>query len=424
MQAINRPSRTAATDDESNDHIGTDTPGSGIATPQPDPQDKRLPGILSYFGQVREDPSTNVSSSSSCTFDYVSTPPAAAGIKHSMPKHQGNGDDTDASADLQVEEATPSSLPASLVRAASQPSLAPAVLSKQSAYMQPAHAPNYAYPTPPPSQPCSSASSAIHASGLSASKAVNALQTEAAPASTTAEEPMAFPSTQEPASSSSQPLPPLSDTPPPVPPSSSCNDSPQLSSTDAAANVPPGASANNWFSLGTLKELTRGVIFKSGPSTPTRALSTATSQADSSKETTSRSSNDGAEQSGTQTPRSGSGAQVPAARGKLTIKIGEARGLRRCKDPYVVAVFQRSELISGGPRPSDDDEALSGTPSAIGSIPIQRQASDSGRPPMAIPMRSRQSSNTSVSDYNSFRNRPNQGRAFYTSPQWDAEAVL
>ncbi|CEJ90548.1 Putative AGC/AKT protein kinase, variant [[Torrubiella] hemipterigena] len=159
---------------------------------------------------------------------------------------------------------------------------------------------------------------------------------------------------------------------------------------------------------------------QSGPPTPTRALSAAQSSQSEGKEPQAAASNDGAEKSGTQTPRSG-GAQAPAAKGKLTIKIAEARGLRKCRDPYVVAVFQRSELISGGPRPSEDDENLSATPTATGSIAIQRQASDSGRP-MAIPMRSRQSSNTSISDYNTFRNR--SVNKLFTNPKWDAEAVF
>lgn len=60
--------------------------------------------------------------------------------------------------------------------------------------------------------------------------------------------------------------------------------------------------------------------------------------------------------------------------------------------------------------------------SGLGGIPIQRQGSDSGRPPMAIPMRSRQSSNTSVTDYNTFRNR--NARKSFTNPKWDAEAIL
>lgn len=158
---------------------------------------------------------------------------------------------------------------------------------------------------------------------------------------------------------------------------------------------------------------------QSGPPTPTRALSAAHP---SGSETTGRSSNDGGDTSGTHTPGSSSGgAQAPAAKGKLTIKVTEARGIRKCRDPYVVVVFQRSELISGAPQPSDDPDNLSiATPGiAMGGIPIQRQGSDSGRP-MAIPMRSRQSSNTSVSDYNTFRSR--SGRLSFTNPKWDAEA--
>ncbi|UZP32753.1 hypothetical protein NXS19_000569 [Fusarium pseudograminearum] len=43
-------SRSVA-DEDNVDHIGVDTPRSGVATPQPDLQDKRLPSIMSYFGQ-------------------------------------------------------------------------------------------------------------------------------------------------------------------------------------------------------------------------------------------------------------------------------------------------------------------------------------------------------------------------------------
>jgi len=161
---------------------------------------------------------------------------------------------------------------------------------------------------------------------------------------------------------------------------------------------------------------------QSGPPTPTRALSAAHSSQSDGRDTPSRISNDGTETpSGTQTPRT-TGAQPPAQKGKLTIKIVEARGLRKCRDPYVVAVFQRSELISGGPRAIEEEETLSATPSGLGGIPIQRQGSDSGRPPMAIPMRSRQSSNTSIHDYNTFRNRTI--RVPSSNPKWDAEAVF
>ncbi|WQF77799.1 Putative serine/threonine-protein kinase, active [Colletotrichum destructivum] len=159
---------------------------------------------------------------------------------------------------------------------------------------------------------------------------------------------------------------------------------------------------------------------QSGPPTPTRALSAAQPSQSEERSSSKRSSNETVPPSGTQTPRSGTtGAQVPAARGKLTIKIVEAKGLRRAKDPYVVAVFQRSELISGGPRSVEEEEDVNLPPPSFGGIPIQRQGSDSGRTAMSIPMRSRQSSNTSISDYNTFRNR---SRRSFTSPKWDAEA--
>lgn len=55
MGGINERSRAATTtDDDGADQIGFETPRSGVATPQPDLHDKRLPGIMSYFtGQVR-----------------------------------------------------------------------------------------------------------------------------------------------------------------------------------------------------------------------------------------------------------------------------------------------------------------------------------------------------------------------------------
>lgn len=160
---------------------------------------------------------------------------------------------------------------------------------------------------------------------------------------------------------------------------------------------------------------------QSGPPTPTRALSAARPSGSDGKINSARTSNDGAEVSGTQTPRSTGGAQAPAPKGKMTIKITEARGLRKSRDPYVVVVFQRSELISSGPRNVEGGHSLSVATPGKGGIAIQRQGSDSGRP-MAIPMRSRQSSNTSVTDYNTFRNR--SPRESFTSPKWDAEAAF
>lgn len=157
---------------------------------------------------------------------------------------------------------------------------------------------------------------------------------------------------------------------------------------------------------------------QSGQNTPTRSLSTAQPPQVEKQSLSRRQSS--AEGSGTQTPTPA--GTVPAAKGKLTIKITEAKGLRKSRSPYVVVVFQRSELISGGPRFVEDEDEASVTNAAMGGVPIQRQASDSGRPPMAIPMRSRQSSNTSIGEYNTFRNRT-QRRSF-TNPTWDAEAAF
>ncbi|KAK2072818.1 hypothetical protein P8C59_007151 [Phyllachora maydis] len=160
---------------------------------------------------------------------------------------------------------------------------------------------------------------------------------------------------------------------------------------------------------------------QSGASTPIRALSSTPPSNIDGQDGARRGSAEGSEVAVTETSSS-SGAGGPAAKGKLTIKILEGRGLRKCRDPYVVVVFQRSELISGGPRPDDDSDEAAISAVAMGGIPIQRQGSDSGRPPVSIPMRSRQSSNTSVTDPTNFRNR--HTRRSFTNPKWDAEAVF
>lgn len=174
-------------------------------------------------------------------------------------------------------------------------------------------------------------------------------------------------------------------------------------------------------SISRLRKLTDFSAKKSGASTPTRALSSAHTSQSEGRHDTRQGNGDRIDRTVTRTPTP-AGARAPAAKGKLTIKISEAKGLRRCRDPYVVVVFQRSELISAGPRPAEEEDDAAVTAVAMGGLPIQRQASDSGRPAMAIPMRSRQSSNSSVNDSNTLRNR-NPRRSF-TSPKWDAEAIL
>jgi hypothetical protein len=122
---------------------------------------------------------------------------------------------------------------------------------------------------------------------------------------------------------------------------------------------------------------------------------------------------------GVDTPSS-NGALVGFARGKLTVKIVEARGLRRSKEPYVVAIFQRNELVSSGPRDEDTTHENASPVSAAG-ISMSRQGSEFGRS-MAIPMKSRQSSSTSLSDHRQLQQR--RGRKSFTSPKWFTEAIL
>ena len=106
------------------------------------------------------------------------------------------------------------------------------------------------------------------------------------------------------------------------------------------------------------------------------------------------------------------GPPVASQKGKLYVKISEARGLRPGFDPYVVCVFEWNEVISKSAQ--DEEEA---------SLERQHQeqertARESGRP-MAIPMKSRQSSNNS-----SMEAPDHRGRAPVTAPHWNHESVL
>src|SRR5271154_1311886 len=72
-----------AGEDDSNDHIDSDTPRSGVATPHPDPSDKRLPGIMhSYFGQVGS------GSSKSPNSDPLETPALGSEAENPLPFHR------------------------------------------------------------------------------------------------------------------------------------------------------------------------------------------------------------------------------------------------------------------------------------------------------------------------------------------------
>ncbi|KAJ4305226.1 Serine/threonine-protein kinase [Kalmusia sp. IMI 367209] len=102
-------------------------------------------------------------------------------------------------------------------------------------------------------------------------------------------------------------------------------------------------------------------------------------------------------------------------KGKLSVAISEGRHLRPSVDPYVVCQFQWAEYISEGPR----NEASKKNKRNAGPLSIQRTDSDTGKP-MAIPMRSRQSSNNGTSS------DPREDGTFkeVTNPKWEHEAIF
>ena len=116
----------------------------------------------------------------------------------------------------------------------------------------------------------------------------------------------------------------------------------------------------------------------------------------------------------------GSGLPTHGPRGKLAIKIAEGRRLKPSFDPYVVCQVDWNEYVSSGARHDamdvDDDQKKRPT-DKLSSIPIKRTDSDMGRP-MAIPMRSRQTSSNGTSETEA------RQATKVTDPQWDHEATL
>ncbi|KAI5466139.1 kinase-like domain-containing protein [Mariannaea sp. PMI_226] len=406
LGVINQSSRTAAEEDGA-DHIGFDTPRSGVATPQPDLQDKRLPGIMSYFGQVRQNSFTPKVSS------LVLSQPEGC-----KPPGQGRDESTSliSPTGLKSQACSGSSCrPDCDLPASDRLLLHNKALDYLSSTERVERSVPNPYPTPPASQPPSCGGSlSLDMTADADSSAAASAQSFVLPSRPKMSGTSLFTTTHF---ELPDPLSHHESDP------SELTAHPQISSpsitrseSSAPARPPPG----KWYSLEGLKELTRVMTFKSGPPTPTRAMSAARPSGSDGRANSSRNSHDGTDACGTQTSKP-TGAQAPTPKGKMTIKISEARGLRKSRLPYVVVVFQRSELISGGPRNVEDEKNLTIVTPGLGGIPIQRQGSDSGRP-MAIPMRSRQSSNTSITDYNTFKSR--NSRPSISNPKWDAEAAF
>lgn len=407
-------------EDDIADHIESDTP-SDRGTPQPDLSDKRLPGIMhnSYFGQVGSGSSTS-SASSGPSLDPLQTPARGSESQSPAAATSPIGQSVDSYVLLSVapdrqlgaacgdhekkgdEEALP-------FFAHERPEL-PQVAA-------PSHS-LHSFPTPPLSQTpslckLSDAGSEVHERSAGAASHVQRRSlTDAVPSISEAGSFVRRAS-----------LNPLSSvvTTSNVHAAHFSNPSGRHPSTPASPVVSNEDDSlnNESASVEMLKRLTDdGSRSKSIPPTPTRTSSNtaASDVSDPTLEKNGKASS--SETTATQVSTSSTVESVKPPKGKLTVKISGARGLRKSKDPYVVAVFQRNELVSSGPRHEDQDENEDATASPMGGIPIMRTASDSGRA-MAIPMKSRQSSNNSSADHRDFKGRP-----LTSNPTWDTEAVL
>lgn len=416
-------SKKVPQDEDSTDHIDSDTPRSGIATPIPDPSDKRLPGIThtdNYFNQV------GASSKTSDVDGPLETPDIMSRGLTPHPLHMReyfSGDaiqkesaftllEKSSSASGDTGHEAPMHLEQEQAETSSIPSAAPQLWSL------------HPYPTPPTSGPPSvhnlrlgdfkqggdgaadlSRSASIASVSFARRKSASEMTVQSRPRRASMWTPLSsiLTASNVHAAHFSNP----SDR---TPSTASC--------TPSHSRLASGVSSHS-ASYEKLQRLTDDVE-KSIPGTPTRALSnqTAVSNRSGDHPTTP------AHESHTSHSSNGSAAaQSKSIRGKLTVKIAEARGLRRSKDPYVVAIFQRNELVSKGPRSEDDEDEDDDIPMKIpmGGIPISRQGSETGRS-MAIPMKSRQSSSTSLTDYRDFKKKGRGGS--FTAPKWDTEAIL
>lgn len=431
-----RPERAERDHDDGNDHIDSDTPRSGVATPQPDPSDKRLPGIMhSYFGQVGAGSFTCPSSAPKSIY----SPPVGSIKSHQAttstplpePKNMGS---TEAGLPVVPDSSSNESVGAhDSIAGEIPPSSNEGSEFSHVAKQSEKNAPFHSYPTPPVSK-----SPSLHKLKLSESSPEDkARRMRRATLSSSAHHKSI--SESIPSNARRASLLPLSSVVTTSNVLAAHFSNPSETCPATAPSTPVHSRLNSHLqespSYDRLKKLTdEPSNEKSIPPTPTRALSNNTAKSDASggsdsapKE--SKGQNGNASKlteevlSVPVVPSTGgtSAAPAPPTKGKLTVKITEARGLRKCREPYVVAVFQRNELVSKGPLPEAHDEHEDVTSSPMGGIPITRTGSDSGRP-MAIPMKSRQSSNTSLSDYRDFTK--NKGRKSFTNPKWDTEAIL
>ncbi|GAB7361965.1 hypothetical protein MBLNU230_g2002t1 [Neophaeotheca triangularis] len=358
---------------------GQNTPPHGAApTPRPDPTDKRLPALNSYFAQVKQSLRFPTSRSSQA-------PPAPA----PEPTHSTE------------EKPTRSSMSAS--RTPSDTYESPPLLSHE----QPqTHASSH-YPTPP----LSTSSSML---GLNAEVGVDRACD-------------ALPSRQRSLTTRrSVAAPPhlrrhtLSNTLSNV--VTKRDVSAHLSNPAASSDVSAKSSVAH-ASASDIQSQKRAELTPSAARTQTTPPQTPRSASQESRKRD-------ASRDPVKSSRSSSGNSNPGTigqiKGQLEINVEEARGLRPSYQPYVVCIFQLNEDISEGPKEDDMDTSAvdSSEPSEDLSrgIAMKRMGSGSGAPVPIPGMGRRQTSQTNIAEMRRGSKAPEHHET--TEPKWSHKAVF
>ncbi|KAL6718903.1 Serine/threonine-protein kinase [Lecanora helva] len=408
-------------EDDTHDQIGSvsATP-SGVATPRPDPSDKRHPGILhSYFGQVGARFFTPPSSRNSFSFPRFS--PDMENSNHTLGPSEGVAYGA-------VPTAPSSPLEAGATRYQSPPLLAPCTQGKTLA-------PDYRldqvggrpYPTPPASSPSSSRRGTSEA-GSERSTQNRDPDTQNAGRPSLARQHSGHTVLPLRTRRQSGGLNPLSSITMSSPVHAAHISNPTLSRPSTRSNSPtPTTPAKNALSSLSshleLVKLTDDVASPRDKNTPPltpRALSNDGSEPARQTQRAPDSLNNKPTHNGTAQPTPHSSPPVGPPKGKLSVMVSEARGLRPSCNPYAVTVFEWIESVAPPSKPGPLDSELDsrGPEQLMNGVPIKRSGSDMGRS-MAIPLKSRQSSTTSLSDQKDFKN----GR-LVTEPRWDHVALF
>ncbi|KAF1987121.1 kinase-like protein [Aulographum hederae CBS 113979] len=397
-----RPNRSRPHTDEDTDQIGSSgsTPPQA-ATPRPDLIDKRLPGIVpTYFGQVRAFVrSSSPKSESAPPPSPPSTTTTTTSTTHNSPPRP--------QAQPQEIEATPRascSLTATSYGSSLSPLLLPherlALTSTVKMPHQESTALAYSY------TPTSSTSSNSSATSL------RKLQRDDSSESgygTGSGSDSSAPSTHAGSQSADSPLlQACKDTTTHTRPLTSIITSPCVSAVLSNPAQSPPSPICDLMSMADIthhntihnQKLTEGVK-NTPPQTPRSRSHEGKQQPSNLSHTTTHAK-----------LTSTHGNTIGPVLGKLSVGITAGRGLRPSSDAYVVCQFQWAESISDGPK-RDVVEHLE----PAGGMAMRRTDSE-GRP-RAIPMKSRQSSNTGMAEMRDLK--LNQG---ITDPVWNHEAIF